>query len=472
MGSPDVRGAIEIIKDQFYFLSSKTPLRDTDDAHFFCTDTSLTYEPFFSDFGPLNVGQTYRFCKMLMAKFENRKYKDKKIYYYCGAKPQFKANSACLVAAYMIIYKGYNSAQAYRPLKAYEPYIPFRDASQGVCSYRLTVENVCQAFDVALRHRWLDYENFNVDEYEYFECVENGDLNVIVPNQYVAFCGPHATRSGPDGYPTFTPEDYLAIWKKYNVSTVIRLNKKMYDKHEFTKHGFNHYDMYFIDGTTPSQQIIDEFIEVSEKPDSGIMAVHCKAGLGRTGTCMGCVMMKHYDITAAEAIAWIRLCRPGSIIGPQQNYLVAQEPIMRTAGIKYREEKGITLPEPRPSAQEQITNVEEKKQDEKKITADVTSPSKTACPSTPTKSSPVTRSAATPSTPNTVALGNGAPESDARSPANRKEKKSASRIGESSTNSDSKNKARIPLFEYDASSVGIKEGSSPGRTSARTKLVY
>ncbi|VEL37069.1 unnamed protein product [Protopolystoma xenopodis] len=36
---------------------------------------------------------------------------------------------------------------------------------------------------------------------------------------------------------------------------------------------------------------------------------------------IACYLMKHYKFTAAEAIAWIRICRPGSIIGPQQNWL-------------------------------------------------------------------------------------------------------------------------------------------------------
>lgn len=45
------------------------------------------------------------------------------------------------------------------------------------------------------------------------------------------------------------------------------------------------------------------------------------AGLGRTGTLIGCYMMKHYRFTAAETIGWIRTARPGSIIGPQQHFL-------------------------------------------------------------------------------------------------------------------------------------------------------
>ena len=45
------------------------------------------------------------------------------------------------------------------------------------------------------------------------------------------------------------------------------------------------------------------------------------AGLGRTGTLIGLYIMKHYKFTAAETIAWIRICRPGAVIGPQQNFL-------------------------------------------------------------------------------------------------------------------------------------------------------
>ena len=47
------------------------------------------------------------------------------------------------------------------------------------------------------------------------------------------------------------------------------------------------------------------------------------AGLGRTGSLIGCYMMKHFRFTAAEIIAWLRICRPGSIIGGQQQWLTS-----------------------------------------------------------------------------------------------------------------------------------------------------
>ena len=39
----------------------------------------------------------------------------------------------------------------------------------------------------------------------------------------------------------------------------------------------------------------------------------------------GCHLIKNYGFTAHEAIGWIRICRPGSIIGPQQQFLVKYE---------------------------------------------------------------------------------------------------------------------------------------------------
>lgn len=54
--------------------------------------------------------------------------------------------------------------------------------------------------------------------------------------------------------------------------------------------------------------------------------VHCKAGLGRTGVLICCYMIKHFGFTAQEAMGYIRVCRPGSVIGPQQHYLLHYAP--------------------------------------------------------------------------------------------------------------------------------------------------
>ena len=40
--------------------------------------------------------------------------------------------------------------------------------------------------------------------------------------------------------------------------------------------------MYFADGGNPTEAILKKFLEVAES-EKGALAIHCKAGLGRTG---------------------------------------------------------------------------------------------------------------------------------------------------------------------------------------------
>ena len=41
-----------------------------------------------------------------------------------------------------------------------------------------------------MRLNWYNFKTFNVKEYEYYERVDNGDLNWIIPDKFVAFMGP------------------------------------------------------------------------------------------------------------------------------------------------------------------------------------------------------------------------------------------------------------------------------------------
>lgn len=77
------------------------------------------------------------------------------------------------------------------------------------------------------------------------------------------------------GYPLHSPESYFPYFRKHNVTTIVRLNKKVYDAHRFSNHGFDHRDLFFVDGSTPSDKIMEEFLEIAENA-KGAIAVHCK----------------------------------------------------------------------------------------------------------------------------------------------------------------------------------------------------
>uniref|UniRef100_A0A3Q2DIG7 Cell division cycle 14Ab n=1 Tax=Cyprinodon variegatus TaxID=28743 RepID=A0A3Q2DIG7_CYPVA len=296
--------------------------KSTANTHYFCTDDEFTYENFYADFGPLNLAMLYRYCCKLNKKLKSFTLTRKRIVHYTSFDQRKRSNAAVLIGGYAVIYLKKTPEEAYRALisGSNASYLPFRDASFGNCTFNLTVLDCLQGIRKALQHGFFDFETFDVEEYEHYERVENGDLNWIVPGKFLAFSGPHPKSKVENGYPLHAPEAYFPYFRKHNVTTIIRLNKKIYDGRRFTNAGFDHYDLFFIDGSTPNDIIIRRFLHICENAQ-GAVAVHCKAGLGRTGTLIGCYLMKHYRFTAAEAIAWIRICRPGSVIGPQQNFL-------------------------------------------------------------------------------------------------------------------------------------------------------
>ena len=265
------------------------------------------------------------------------------MYMYTYSRGDTKANSCVLIGAYLILYKDMSVQDAYKHFVRYAPFLPYRDASCGISTFNLTVLDCLKGIYRAKVTGLIDHHlgvnsNFNFDEYEYYEQVENGDMNWIVPSKFLAFSGPTSKREPCYGFYTKIPEDYTEYFNANGVKAVIRLNNKMYDRKRFTKAGIQHFELYFPDGTCPPDTIRKKFLEITENIHGGV-AVHCKAGLGRTGVLIACYMMKHFNFSAREAISWIRICRPGSIIGPQQHYLCEVEMQMKQEGQDYRARK-------------------------------------------------------------------------------------------------------------------------------------
>ena len=126
----------------------------------------------------------------------------------------------------------------------------------------------------------------------------------------MAFMGPIEKRDANQRY-GHHPNKYVEIFKRFNVTRVVRLNEEKYDKKYFLQAGIEHNDLFFIDGSTPPDSIVEAWMKVTDEhfvnDDAGAIAIHCKAGLGRTGTLIGLWAMKHYQIPA-EAFIGFKQC--------------------------------------------------------------------------------------------------------------------------------------------------------------------
>jgi hypothetical protein len=117
------------------------------------------------------------------------------------------------------------------------------------------------------------------------------------------------------------------VLRDLDASDVVRLNAPEYDAAVFTDAGIRHHDLFFEDCTTPPPAVVAAFFRIVDTA-TGAVAVHCLAGLGRTGTLIGLYMMRTHGFTARAAMGWLRIMRPGSVIGEQQHYLCAIERVL------------------------------------------------------------------------------------------------------------------------------------------------
>lgn len=229
--------------------------------------------------------------------------------------------------------------------------MPFRDAGYSQADYGITVQDVVYGVWRAKEQGFCALPQFDLEEYERYERVDQGDFNWLTPD-FLAFASPQHSPVAPilpssplyatlpttlaavDAHPTL-PSPFKNVLKHFsarNIGLVVRLNSELYSPSYFTALGIEHLDLIFDDGTCPALSVVRKFITLAHEmitvQKRGI-AVHCKAGLGRTGCLIGAYLIYRYGFTANEIIAYMRFMRPGMVVGPQQHWLHLNQGVFR-----------------------------------------------------------------------------------------------------------------------------------------------
>mmetsp|Transcript_26373 Transcript_26373/g.59947 ORF Transcript_26373/g.59947 Transcript_26373/m.59947 type:complete len:552 (-) Transcript_26373:370-2025(-) len=304
---------------------TKREIKDKPKLFFFSSEAQESYEPFCHDFGPVNLAALYHFCMLVDEKMTEPRLKQRHLVYYCENDSSSITNAAFLLSAYVMLRRGLSPEDSYAPFKRIRasPLKPFRDASHFPSEYDLSILDCLRGLLRAAKLGWFSLDTFDVEDYVRWNH-PSFDFHVVCP-KLIAFRGPDVRRKFKEDPTAFGPTKCIGAFKSKGVSAIIRLNEpETYDATEVEKMGIRHYDLQFEDCTAPPRAIVEKFLRIC-KEEEGSVAVHCRAGLGRTGTLIAVYIMAAYRFSANEAIAWLRLVRPGSVIGRQQHFLKSLE---------------------------------------------------------------------------------------------------------------------------------------------------
>ena len=321
------------------------------DFQIFRLDHTIRYDAFCDDFGPMDLSSIVDFsCSMDR---ELAHFPEKKIVFCADTGRRALTNAVFLLGAYMVIRQRKSPDQVAATLSCVDPTLlePYRDASFSRGLFRLRLVDCWRGLDRARRLGWVRHGAaghlwgaVDVDEHRHYARPANGCIRAAVPGRVFLVDGPRtegAEGGGDgDGADADSTAALAAALLDLGVRTLIQLqgpaDAVIIDgghseiagggRDEFASRGVRRVCLQCDTGLGP-------FLAAAAAAEPGdAVAVRSPAGGGAgqaargdgAGELAALHLMGAWGFGAREALAWLRVVRPGSVAGERaQRFLCA-----------------------------------------------------------------------------------------------------------------------------------------------------